>query len=237
MDWAGVALVAIAGLGVWLSHEPRRDAARWYAEIAAYNRALTAFLLENRDTLRDRTVAVFGVAGLSPWSNSAGTYLAKLLGSQTRWQVYVPREDIFYQFGRLNRGQVDVQPESGACGTSSNGDIVHLTFDSVGRGTLAQGCEAALKLAHPPPAVEAWGPKTVSSAEAAAGFNMYFIGTNLGPGVEVAVNGTPLAMARAKQGRLMTTSIPAQAGSQRAIPFSVDDRGVSVFRGEVTVAR
>ena len=43
-DWPGAMLLLIAAIGVWMSHEPRSASARWYAEVAAYNRSITAFL-------------------------------------------------------------------------------------------------------------------------------------------------------------------------------------------------
>lgn len=236
VDWPGAVLLLIAAVGAWISHEPRLAAARWYAEVAAYNRSIGTFLRENREALRDRTVAVFGVAGLSPWSNSAGGYLTRLVGSPVAWQVYVPSEDIFYRFGAFPGGRVTVQPETSACDDARKDGGVYLTFDAEGRGSFAQSCEAALQRVHPFPTLDAWGPKTISAAQAAAGFAMYFTGSNLGAAVDVSVSGSALAMVRARQGRLMTTTIPPRSDTERVVRFSVRYRGRTVFEGEVEVA-
>jgi len=235
VDWVGAALLAIAAAGAWMSHGARSEAARWYAEVAAYNRSITAFLMQNSAALEGRPVAVFGVGGLSPWSLSAGGYLTKLVGSPNAWQVFVPGADAFYPLGRLANGVIDVLPESKACAEAATPGRVHLIFDPLGRGRLATSCEDALRSAYPPPTIDAWDPKAVSSAQAEAGFNMLFTGTNLGAGVDVSVGGKPLAMVRAKQGRLMTTTVPPGSDVQGLVRFSVDHRGKSVMHGEVKV--
>ena len=233
VEWAGALLVLLAAVGVWTSNEPRMAAARWYAEVGAYNRSITGFLQQHRDALRDRTVAVFGVAGLSPWSHSAGGYLTRALRSQVGWQVFVPAQDTFYAFGRT--GTVAVQPET-ACDRGRSDATLFVAFDVDGRGSFAQTCEEALRRVHLPPMLETWGPKSVSIAEASAGFNMIFTGTNLGPGVDVSVGGASLSMVRAQRGQLMTTTIPPRSDPGRVVRFSVNDRGRSFLDGEVEVA-
>ncbi len=180
---------------------------------------------------------MFGVGGLSPWSHSAGAYLTKLVGSPVAWHVYVPSGGRLLPLGVLANGRVDVRPESAACEKAAQDKPLYLTFDPAGRGSFAQNCEDALQRVHPPPTLDAWGPKSVSAADAAAGFNMYFTGTNLGASVDVSVNGKSLGMVRGEQGRLMTTPIPAGSGSGNVVRFSVNHRGRSVLEGEVEVAR
>lgn len=234
VDLAGVLLLSIAAAGVWMSHGPRREAAEFYAQAAAYNRSLTAFVAQNAAALRERTVAVFGLTGLSPWSVSAGAYLTKLAGSPVAWQVYVPKTDIFYPSGRTASGHVDVRLEAGACETVP-ADVTYLVFDNVGRGAFTTDCDAALARAHPAPTIDAWGPKSVSAEQAAAGFDMFFTGIDLAGSVDVSVAGKSLGMVRAKQGRLMTTSIPARSDADGVVRFSIDHRGRSVGGGEVRV--
>ena len=235
VDWVGAALLAIAAAGAWMSHGARSEAARWYAEVAGYNRSITTFLMQNSAALQGRPVAVFGVGGLSPWSHSAGGYLTKLVGSPVAWQVFVPGPDAFYSLGRVAKGVIDVQTDSKACTEAATPGRVHLAFDPLGRGRIAASCDDALRSAYPPPTIDAWDPKNVSAAQAASGFNMLFTGANLGAGVDVSVGGKPLPMVRAKQGRLMTTTVPPASDTQGSIRFSVDQRGRSVMQGEVKV--
>jgi hypothetical protein len=151
-DWTGVALLALAAATLWLSQGPRSEQARWYAEAIDYNRAVTRFLVEHRDRLRGHTVAVFGVAGFSPWARNAGGYLTKLLGDGIDWRVYVPHEDAYYPFGRLGHGTIEVQAEAGACGPGPRNDMLYLAFDAAGRGTFASDCVDARNMVHRPSA-------------------------------------------------------------------------------------
>lgn len=235
IDVVGIALAATAIFLVSLSYGARRDLARWYAETAAYNRAITQFLMANQARFRDRTISVFGLSGLSPWSHSAGDYLRKLLGARNDWQVFVPREDAVYPFARLNMGDVTVRSEAEACVGTPPPNAIYVVFDAAGRGAIAESCERARELSHPSPTFEAWGPKSVTAQEATRGFNMFFTGTNLGAEVNVQVDGKPLPMARGQQGRLMTTSIPPNAARQGVVRFTIHHQGKTVLADEVIV--
>jgi hypothetical protein len=236
LDLAGIALLAVAAAAVWVSHGPRDAAARWYAEVAGYNRAITEFVRANRNALRNRDVAVFGVRGLSPWSLSAGAYVNDVVGAPVDWEVYVPEEDIFYRFGRQAGGRVAVRPEADACAPRPQDRRVFLAFDRAGRGAIAARCNEALQHAYPPPVIAAWGPKSVTREQAASGFDMYFTGSNLVDGVDVAVAGAALGVMRVEQGRVMTTRIPAGTAADGLVRFTVRHRGRPVLEEAVDVS-
>jgi hypothetical protein len=234
IDVAGLALCGLALLGLAISHPPRAAAARSYADASSYNRSITTFLTEHRDRLAGRTVAVFGVSGLSPWSQSKGAYLTRLLGVDVRWRVYVPATDIFYTHGTLPEGIVTVLPESAAC--ENEASAVFVVFDERGEGAFASDCSDAMSRSHPPPVVERWWPLRVTPAMAAAGFDVSVVGRRLGSAVTVSVEGQPVQVVRADRGRLMTTTTPPLAKPGGSVAFDVLHRGRSVAQGRIEVA-
>lgn len=234
IDVVGVLLLCLAGWGAYRSYDVRADAARRYAEAADYNRAITAFLKDHRARLRGRPVAVYGVAGLSPWSLSAGGYLARQLGEPRRWDVFVRQPDTFYPLGALPGGSVTTHADRDACAVAADPATVHLVVGPDGRSRIAESCAAALALAEPKPVVETWGPPQVSAGARGAGFAMYFTGHDLVRGVEVRVGGQRLPTSHAKHGALMTAAIPPQAGAG-PVPFALVLRDRVVFEGRVDV--
>jgi hypothetical protein len=234
-DWPSLGLVLLAAIALWMSQEPRRTAAAWYNDVAAYNRSITRFLVDHRDELGGRPIAVFGVGGLSPWSHTNGSYLSRLLRKDATWLVFVPWEDAFYHYGALPGGTVSIRAESEACSSLLGRPATFLTFDDRGQGSIVASCEAALEHLRIPAAVEAWGPTSVTKGEANAGFNMYFTGSRLIPGVGVKVDGKRLPMAYGEAGKLMTTSIPAQSAHGGTIRFVVVTREQTVLEATVEV--
>ena len=111
-----------------------------------------------------------------------------------------------------------------------------LAFDRAGRGAIAARCNEALQHAYPPPVIAAWGPKSVTREQAASGFDMYFTGSNLVDGVDVAVAGAALGVMRVEQGRVMTTRIPAGAVADGLVRFTVRHRGRPVLEEAVDVS-
>jgi hypothetical protein len=235
VDVAGVLLLALAVFAAVKSYDLRREAARWYAEASAYNRAITRFLADHREALGDRPVAVYGVAGLSPWSLSAGGYLARLLGRDRTWHVFVMRPDIFYPLGALPHGSITVHLDDRACEVAVDPRTFHLVVERDGRPRFVDGCAQAVQLATPQPVIETWGPQHVTPVQRSQGFNLFFTGRDLVRGLEVRVGGLTTETAHAKGGALMTTSVPASAAADAAIPVEILRRGEPVFRGSVDV--
>jgi len=135
----GVAIAAVAG-----SYDARRDLARHYARHASYNRAIADFLAERRDALAGNAVAVHGLAGPSPWSNSTGAYLERFLGRRVDWHVFVPREDLFYRFGTKPGGTVHVHPAARACEIAGAPGIAHVVVGADGRARVVADCTEAM---------------------------------------------------------------------------------------------
>jgi hypothetical protein len=236
IDFVGLMLLAVALYASVQGYATRASSARWYAEAIEYNRAITRFLADERGRLAGRRVAVYGVAGLSPWSLSAGDYLAKLIGERLTWDVFVPKADIFYPLGPFaGGGTITVHEAAKACSVATDPQTLHLVISPRGSARFAPDCQQALALASPPPVIEVWGPASVTPAQRASGFNMYFSGEHLlaGLGVEVAGKETPMAYGR--QGALMTTSVPPQPAASDSIPFRVLHHGRVVLSGEVAV--
>lgn len=234
IDVVGVVLIAMAVLAATASYDARRESARWYAEAAEYNTAITRMLVDHRDRLAGRPVAVHGVAGHSPWSLSAGGYLARILGGQHRWHVFVPQQDVFYPLGTFPGGTITVHLDQRACETAADPRTVHVAIAPDGAVQLTDDCRQAVAFARPVPAIDAWGPQRVGPAERERGFNMYFTGRNLVRGVEVRVAGAATPMSYARRGALMTTSVPAQPAAT-SIPFTIVLREAVVFSGAVAV--
>ncbi len=235
LDSAGFALVVFAAIALALSHGSRRESAAWYNNVGLYNRSLTQFLVDHRGELLGRSIAVFGVAGLSPWSHSTGAYLSQLLGGSVQWLVFVPHEDVFYRFGASRNAAVSVYRERDACDTLRGVSATMLTFDEHGHGNFVDSCEEALDRIRIPATVELWGPKSVTPREVDAGFNMYFTGTHLLPGVEAVIGAKPLPMSYGDAGKLMTTSIPPHSARDGKIGFSIVSRETTILSGTVEV--
>lgn len=234
IDIAGIALVALAMIGFVRSQPQRADSARSYAEAVGYNRSITGFLVEHRERIAGRSVAVLGVSGLSPWSQTNGAYLTRLLGTPVAWRVYVPAVDIFYTLGTLPEGVVTVRPEAAACDDDPRS--VFVVFDERGAGTFANDCRDALARAHPAPIVARWSPARATPAMAASGFVVSIMGERLGSAVTVHIDGKEVDVVRGDRGRLMTALTPPLASPSRTIALDVRHRGDSVARGEIEVA-
>ncbi|HEX4884333.1 MAG TPA: hypothetical protein VFX05_09360 [Casimicrobiaceae bacterium] len=235
LDIAGALLLALALVAVFKSYDNRRETARWYAEASDYNRAITRFLVDQRDRLADRPVAVYGVAGLSPWSLSAGGYLARLLGRDRPWHVFVMRPDIFYPLGALPHGSITVHLDERACEIASDPRTLHVVVAPDGHPQFAGSCRQALDLATPNPVVASWGPQQVTPAQRDAGFNMFFTGEGLVRGLGVRVGGVSTETAHARQGALMTTAVPPLKGAGEVITVEILRRQDVVLRGTVAV--
>jgi hypothetical protein len=234
VDSVGVLLLALAiSVAQWTYHD-RAVAARWYAHVAEYNGAITRFLVDHRDGLAGRPVAVYGVSGLSPWSLSAGRYLARIVGD-ARWEVFVAQPDDFYPLGTWPGGSITVRAERDACEVASDPRTTHLVIAADGRGRIADDCRHALALAVPHPVIAIWGPQAITALERDAGFNMYFTGRDLVRGVEVRVAGRPAPMTYALHGALMTTAVPRQPDAGNTIPFVIVSRERVVFSANVAV--
>lgn len=226
-------LVVVAVLLAWDTRDARRDGMRNYALHAEYNREIADFLVRHREQLRGKPVAVLGVAGLSPWALNSSLYLTRLLGGPVDWDVFVPHADTFYAYRPGRQWHVAIRPEEEACSMPPH--TVFLAFDPQGRGRLAQDCQAGLAFAHPPPVIESWVPKSVTPAEAAAGFVMVFRGENLTSAVVAVVDGTPLPMVRGPKFDLMTASVPPRAVAAGSIPIQVTHRGRAVLSETIAV--
>lgn len=235
VDVVGTLLLAAAAAGAYATYDVRSEEARRYAMAAEYNRTITRFLDDHRERFGDRPVAVYGVAGLSPWSLSAGGYLARLLGGDRPWRVFVPKADSFYPLGAQPGGRIAVHLETQACEVAADPRILHLVIGHEGRGQFADDCRQALALALPRPVIDAWGPQQVTAVDRERGFNMYFTGRHLLPDVEVRVQDRPTPMVYARRGGLMTTAIPGQGGADAAIAFTIVQRDRVVFSGSVAV--
>ena len=236
IDLVGLALLAVALYASVQAYATRASSARWYAEAIEYNRAITRFLADERGRLAGRRVAVYGVTGLSPWSLSAGDYLAKVLGERLAWDVFVPKPDIFYPLGPFaGGGTITVHEAAKACDVAADPRIVHVVITPSGRGRVATDCHQALALAAPPPVIEIWGPPTVTPRQRDSGFNMFFSGEHLLPGLVVEVDGKATPMAYGRQGALMTTTVPPQPAATASIPFAVLQQGRVLLKGEVAV--
>jgi hypothetical protein len=233
-DLVGAVLLAVALVAAWRSYDQRDRAAQWYERAADYNRAITAFLVDHRDRLAGGRVAVYGVSAHSPWSLSAGGYLARLLGRDHRWDVFVAQPDPFYPVGAFRNGSVVVHGVEQACTVAAGTEAVHVVIAPDGRPQFAATCAEALALATPHPVVTSWGPQAVTPAQRDAGFNMFFTGQDLVRGVRVRIGGQSTPMTYAQRGALMTTSVPPQP-SAPAIPFTVVRGDDVVLSGTVSV--
>jgi hypothetical protein len=234
-DRTGAALLAIAAAGVVISHPAREAAARWYADASGYNRSITDFVRHNRASLHGREVAVLGVSGMSPWSHTTGAYIARIAAVRVGWFVYVPREDIFYRFGRLDGGDIEVRPESRACADDPHGHRLYVIVDSEGGGAIVANCREALERAHPSPTIAGWRPTSVSARQARRGFGIEITGNHLGGAVDVTVDGHALEAVRTSGGRSMNVQVPARSHGERVVQFTVLHRGQPVTHGEVNV--
>lgn len=235
VDVAGALLLALALLAAGKSYDSRRETARWYAEAVDYNRSITRFIFDQRDKIADRPVAVYGVAGLSPWSLSAGRYLARLLGRDRTWHVFVMRPDLFYPLGALSSGSITVHLDDRACEIAYDPRTLHLVVATDGRPRFAESCGQALDLATPNPVVASWGPQQVTPVQRDAGFNMFFTGEGLVRGLGVRVGGKFTETAHARQGTLMTTTVSPMPDAGDAIAFEILRRNDVVLRGTVAV--
>lgn len=226
-------LLVVGAVLVARTQDVRRAGMHHYALYAAYNEAISDFLVRHRAQLVGRPLAVLGVSGLSPWALTGGWYLNRVLGANHEWNVFVPRPDPFYPARRVPIWQVVSHPESEAC--SMPAGTLFIAFDPRGHGKLMEDCNAALAFAHPRPVVDLWEPKSVTPAQAAAGFVMVFRGENLTNALAVRVDGKALDMVRTARFDLMTTTVPGRSGAVDAMPFQLLHRDAVVLDGVVAV--
>lgn len=216
------------------SRDLRRTGMSNYAAHGAYNQALADFVVRHRDQIAGRPVAVLGVSGLSPWSQTGGSYINRLLGAPHEWNVFVPRPDpYFYPAQRVPHWQVVVRPEVEACALPSG--TMFFAFDPQGQGLLSQDCHAALAFAHPRPVIDEWGPKSVTPAQVAKGFDMIFRGRNLTNAVAVMVDGQTLDMVRGPRFDVMTTTVPPRKSSAEPVTFRLLHRNDVVLEAAIPV--
>jgi hypothetical protein len=148
VDVVGLLLLAVALYASIHAYGSRSSLARWYAEAIRYNEAITRLLVQQREHLAGRPVAVYGIAGPSPWVRSEGDYLAQLLGERHVWKVFVPAPDVFYPLGTYgDRGAITVYPQEQACSLADDPRTVHIVIPASGQGRLVADCREGRALA------------------------------------------------------------------------------------------
>lgn len=148
IDGVGLLLLGVALYASIHAYGSRSSLARWYADAIRYNEAITRFLVQQREHLAGRPVAVYGVSGPSPWVRSEGDYLARLLREPHAWMVFVPAPDVFYPLGTYgDRGAITVYPQEQACSVATDPRTVHMVIPASGQGRLVADCKEGTALA------------------------------------------------------------------------------------------
>jgi hypothetical protein len=136
-----VAAVLISALVLQVHLRERRMLSGWYEAMQSVNRRMLISVNAVRDEIsQEQVVGLWGLEGLSPWSNNNGCFLRAKWRFPNSWTVFVPSSSIFYQIGFNANTSVmkDVRPTitvADASSICSEPEMLVIKFDNTGNGS------------------------------------------------------------------------------------------------------